>query len=87
MTSKASFELNIMYVCMYVCILTPEEENTVTQYVLCKNRAYQGMNRKKLTNLIMDVLTIPDHANRKMKGGRKLVALTTNAKKALSKKR
>ncbi|XP_065655958.1 uncharacterized protein LOC136081783 [Hydra vulgaris] len=61
-------------------ILTSEED-TIVKCVCCKNYAYQAMNRKKLTNLIMDVLKIRDYANKKMKGRRKFIAL----KKSLSK--
>ena len=67
-------------------ILTAEEENNIVYYLKCKNRAHQGLSRGKVTNLIMDVLQIRQTANKKMKGGRKYIALSKNANRALHNK-
>ena len=48
-------------------------------------QALQGLNRAELTKLIIDVLKIQAYANKKMKGGRRYVALSKNIKDALAK--
>ena len=68
-------------------LLTSEEEVAICDYLKLKNQAHQGMNRKRTTQLILDVLKIRKHANKKMKGGRKYVALTRNGKTALANSR
>ena len=37
----------------YCSILLPDEKDTIVQYVLNKNRCYQGINRAELNELIM----------------------------------
>ena len=68
-------------------VLTENEEQSIVAYVKNKNRALQGVNRSDLTKLIIDVLKIRSYANKGMKGGRKYVALSKNAKEALTKKK
>ena len=67
----------------YCTIFTAEEELSVVKFLKNKNRACQGLNKAKLTKLFLDILKIRNHMNRKLKGGRKFVKLTPNAKKAL----
>ena len=69
----------------YCSILTEDEEMSIVAYIKNKNRALQGVGRPELTKLIMDVLKIRSYANKKMKGGRKYVALSNNAKDAMEK--
>lgn len=52
----------------YCSILTADEEETLVTYAKNKNRCYQGINKMQLTNLIIDVLRIRDHTNKKLKG-------------------
>ena len=59
----------------------------IVQYVKNKNRCMQAINKKELEKLILDVLRVRDYTNRKLKGGRKFVKLSQNAKTALEKKR
>ncbi|CAB3982875.1 Hypothetical predicted protein [Paramuricea clavata] len=42
----------------YCCILTHLEEESVVRFVKNKNRCLQGINKKQLTNLILDILKI-----------------------------
>ena len=69
----------------YCTILTPDEEEVVVNYVKNKNRAMQGINKAQLTKLILDVLRIRDYTNKTLKGGRKFIKLSANAKEALRK--
>ena len=56
----------------YCSILTNEEEESVVRLVKNKNRCLQGINKKELTNLILDIVKIRDYAN---KGGRRYNSL------------
>ena len=67
----------------YCSIFTVEEEDSVVKYVKNMNRACRGLNRAKVSKLLLDILRIKDHANKKLKGGRKYAKLTPNARKAL----
>ena len=71
----------------YCCILTHLEEESVVRFVKNKNRCLQGINKKQLTNLILDILKIRDYANKKLKGGRRYTNLSVNAKRALQNKK
>ena len=71
----------------YCSILTEDEELSIVTFIKNKNRAMQGLNRAELTKLIMDILRVRSFANKKMKGGRKYVKLSQNAKNALTKNR
>lgn len=64
-------------------ILSPEEEHSIVQFVKNKNRCHQGVTKKHVTSLIIDVLKIKDHCNTKLKGGRKYVKLSANAKRVI----
>ena len=64
-------------------ILSPEEEKSIVQFVKNKNRCHQGVTKKNVTSLIIDVLKTKDHCNAKLKGGRKYVKLSVNAKRVL----
>ena len=66
----------------YCSILTNEEESVV-RFVKNKNHCRQGINKKELTNLILDIVKIRDYANKKFKGGRRYSSLSVNAKRAL----
>lgn len=68
-------------------ILTPEEERSVIEFAKNKNRCHQGVTREDITKLVVDVLKIRQHCNLKLRGGRKFVKLSPNAKHALDKKR
>jgi hypothetical protein len=63
------------------------EEESVVRFVKNKNRCLQGINKKQLTNLILDILKIRDYANKKLKGGRRYTNLSVNAKRALQNKK
>ena len=65
-------------------ILTPEEESSIVEFIKNKNRCHQGITRKHITSLILDVLKIRDHCNTKNKGGRRYVKLSANAKRVLT---
>ena len=67
-------------------ILTMEEEKSIVQYIKNKNRCYQGILRKHVENLIIDVLKIRQHCN-SLKAGRKYKKLSRNAKQVLLKGR
>ena len=71
----------------YCSILLPDEETTLVQYVINRNRCYQGINRAELNEIIIKILTIRDHLNKTKKGGRNYKALSPNAKRALLNKR
>ena len=71
----------------YCKTLTSEEENMIIQFLKNKNRCMQAINKKELEKLILDVLRVPDYTNKKMKGGRKFIKLSTNAKMVLEKGR
>ena len=47
----------------------------------------QGLGKKELEKLILDVLKIRDYTNKKLKGGRKFNKLSRFAKSALAKER
>ena len=50
------------------------------------NRCLQGINKSELTTLILYILKIRQHANKKFKGGRGFNKLSANAKRALETK-
>ena len=60
-------------------ILAPDEEASIVEFIKNKKRLNQGVTRKDVTGLIIDVLKIRDHCNMS-KGGRRLVKLPKNAK-------
>ena len=70
----------------YCSILLPDEEATLVQYIISKNRCYQGINRADLNELIIKILAVHDHMNKTKKGGRNYRALSRNAKRALKNK-
>ena len=49
------------------------------------NRAHQGINKEKLTKLILNTLRLRDHLNKKQKGGRNYKKLSPGAKSAIEK--
>ena len=69
----------------YCTILTSEEENTIVKFVKNRNRCMQALNKKEVEKLILDALRIRDYSNKKLKGGRKFVKLSPNARSALEK--
>lgn len=71
----------------YWSILLPSEEEMLVEYVKNRKRAYQGVNRTSLTELIIKVLKIRDHLNKKAKSWRKFKALSQSAKNAIAKER
>lgn len=71
----------------YCTILTSDEERSIVQFVKNKNRCMQAVNKKELEKLILDVLRVRDYVNKKLKGGRKFIKLSTNARVALEKGR
>ena len=44
-------------------ILTVDEERSIVEYIKNKNRCHQGISRKQVTSLILNVLKIRDHRN------------------------
>ena len=68
-------------------VLDPEEEEDIVCFIKNKNRAHQGLFKKEVSELILDVLKIRKHLNKKEKGGRKYLKLSLNAKTALKNKR
>ena len=64
-------------------ILMPDEEQSNVRYIKNKNRCHQGISKKHVTSLIIDVLKIRNHVNVKVKGGRRFTKLTPNAKRVL----
>lgn len=68
----------------YCAILMEEEEMSIVTYIKNKNRAMQGINKAELTKLVLDVLKVRQYTNKRLKGGRKFVALSANAKNAVA---
>lgn len=66
-------------------VLTPAEERSIVEFVKNKNRCHQGVSRKEVTALIVDVLKIREHCNSKLRGGRKFIKLSSNAKRVIKK--
>ena len=66
----------------YCSVLTLAEEEILVEYIKNKNRAYQGINKATLTEIIIKILKIRDHLNKTMKGGRNYKALSKPAKQA-----
>jgi len=64
-------------------VLTLEEESSIVEFIKNKNRCHQGISRRQVTSLIVDVLRIRDHCNSKVGGGRRYVKLNKNARKVL----
>lgn len=64
-------------------ILTCDEECSVVEFIKNKNRCHQGITRKHITSLIVDILKIRDHYNKKANGGRKFTKLSTSARHVL----
>ena len=71
----------------YCDILAADEELSVVNYAKNMNRAHQGLNKEKIAKLILDILRLRDHLNKRNKGGRKFKKLSPNAKAALEKNR
>ena len=63
-------------------ILAPEEERSVVEFIKNKNRCHKWVSRNQVTKLILGVLQICNHCNKKV-GGRKYLKLNVNAKRAL----
>ena len=68
----------------YCSILTNDEEISIVRFLKNKNRCFQGLNKKKTEEIILNVLRLRDHYNRKFKGGRGFIKLSNNAMHALS---
>ena len=67
--------------------MTQDEERSIVDFFKNKNRCHQGVSRKEVTTLIVDVLKIREHCNLKVCGGRKFVKLSTNAKRVIQTKK
>ena len=67
----------------YCSILTNEERKPIVRFVKNKNRCLQGIDKRELTTLILDIIKTRDYANKKYKGGRGFCKLSANAKRAL----
>ena len=67
----------------YCRILTVKEENQLVEYIKHKNRSYQPMNRKDVTRVILNILKVRQHNNKKL-NFRNCTPLSTNAKDVLS---
>ena len=67
-------------------ILTPEEERSVVEFIKNKNRCHQGISRKQVRDLIVDVLIIRNYCNSQNRGGRKYIKLSQNAHRVLKTK-
>ena len=52
-------------------------------FIKNKNRAHQLLSKKQVLELILDVLKICQHMNKKSKGGRKFAKLSASANYAL----
>ena len=50
-----------------------KSDTYIVEFVKNKNRCHQGVSRKEVTALIVDVLKIREHRNLKVRGGRKFV--------------
>ena len=68
-------------------ILANEEEESIVRFVRNKNRCLQGINKRELSTLILDIIKIRDYANKKYKGGRGFCEFSANAKRALRTKK
>ena len=64
-------------------ILTNDEESSVEELVKNKNICHQGTTQKQITSLILDILKIRDHCNKKVTGGRKFQKLSADARHVL----
>lgn len=71
----------------YCSILTNEEENSIVRFLKNKNRCFQGLNKAKTTAVILDALRLRSYYNKKYKGGRRFVNLSSHAKTALQNKK
>ena len=65
------------------CSILTDKEGSVVMFVKNKNRCLQEINKKELTNLILDIVKIRDFANKKFTGGWCYNNLSVNAKRAL----
>ena len=68
----------------HLIVLLPAEEKEIVQFVKNKNRAHQGVSKKQVSDLIVDVLKIRQHVNMKAKGGRRYAKLSSSARHVLS---
>ena len=66
----------------YCSILTSKEEECLVRHVKNKNRCYQGMNRKEITEAVVDILNLRKHALRQFRG-RKITPLSRNSENVL----
>ena len=66
----------------YCSIFTVDEENTIVRFIQNKNRCLQGLNKRDLTEVMLNVLRIRDYAYRKYHG-RRVQKLSAVAKHAL----
>ena len=67
----------------YLRTLLPDEEKGTVRYIKNKNRAHQVLSKKQVLELILDVLKMRQHMNKKSKGGRKHAKLSASANYAL----
>ena len=63
----------------HLAILTKEEEDSVVHYAKNKNRSLQGVTKKDLTKVIIDVLKYCAHQNKHCKNHRNYKKLIPNA--------
>lgn len=69
----------------YCQILTPNEEETLYKYIRNKSRCLQGLNKKEVAKLVLNILHTRKVLNKR--GGRKHIPLSKNAKSALLNKK
>ena len=69
---------------MHLAILTPEEEDAIVNYAKNKNRCLQGVTKKELSSVILNLLNYRLHTNKYNKNHRLYRKLSLNANKAVS---
>ena len=62
---------------------TSRRREGIACYIKNKNRAHQGLSKKQVLELTLDVLKICQHMNKKSKDGREFAKLSARAKYAL----
>ena len=58
-------------------MLLPAEEKEIVQFVKNKNKAHQGVSKKQVSELIIDVLSIRQNVSMKAKCGRRYPKLSS----------